>query len=43
MQETDFVLKAGDYRKVILSLSKEKKLRRAGQGPITNDTVFKIV
>ena len=43
MQETDFVLKVGDYRVVVLGLLKEKKLKRLGSGPVRNDTKFEVL
>jgi len=42
MQETDCVLKEGDYRNLVLEMRRNGELERIGSGPIARDTKFKV-
>jgi three-Cys-motif partner protein len=44
MQETDYLLRGPEYRKLILSMVQSKELRKVGKGPISNNqTKFEFV
>ncbi len=43
MQETDCLLKVGEYRKLVFEMRGAGELERVGTGPISNDTQFRVV
>lgn len=43
MQETDCVLKVGDYRTLVLQMRKNGELSRVDSGPLTKDAKFSVV